>query len=285
MKRSVITAILIMAFTLTPAVGATIVIRHDVPDSAYRVPESAFPALADLPGSGHGVLIAPHWVVTAAHTTGMMRMMPEHRYVMINGKRRNVARIIVYPGFLASIAEYKQMIEELQSGEGSALQVKALMTKSASRDDIALFELTKPVDDVEPVTLYKGSDEQGKKVKIYGKGATGDGLAGQCQHCPERGKLRRAYNLVTGAHGRWLVYRFDRGPKALPLEGVSGSGDSGGPLLINDNGNWQLAGLVSWNYWNGAFSEYRAGTYGNTFYNVRISYYAGWIDSVMVARK
>lgn len=273
----------ILLIAATTAYG--IVIRHDVPDSKYLVPENAFPALVDLPGSGHGILIAKQWIVTVAHATGMMRMMPQHKYVMINGKRRNVAKIIVYPGFLASITEYKQMIEELMSGDGSALKVKAVMTKSASRDDIALIKLAKPIDDVKPVELYRDSDEQGKKVRIYGKGATGNGLAGQHPHSPQRGKLRRAYNIIISAHGRWLVYTFDRGPKALPLEGVSGSGDSGGPVLIKEDGKWKLAGLASWDYWKGDFSEYRAGMYGNKFYNTRISHYAGWIDSVMTAHQ
>lgn len=45
-----------------------VVIRHDVNDSRYRVPASAFPALTDLPSEGHGVLIAPQWIVRANPT-------------------------------------------------------------------------------------------------------------------------------------------------------------------------------------------------------------------------
>lgn len=44
-----------------------IVIRDDVPNAEYRIAAADFPALADLPMEAHGVLIAPQWVVTAAH--------------------------------------------------------------------------------------------------------------------------------------------------------------------------------------------------------------------------
>ena len=37
---------------------SAIVIRHDVNDSVYRIQTAEFPALADMPVEGHGVLIA-----------------------------------------------------------------------------------------------------------------------------------------------------------------------------------------------------------------------------------
>src|SRR3546814_7377259 len=70
------------------------------------------------------------------------------------------------------------------------------------------------------------------------------------------------------------------------LEGMLGSGDSGGPLVIEDNGTRQLAGLGSWI--RGAPGQaldpdhaLDPGLYGQVVYNVRISRYIDWIDSVM----
>ena len=53
-----------LLFVLLVAVSSgagAIVIRDDVDDAQYCV------SPADLPGEGHGVLIAPRWVATAAH--------------------------------------------------------------------------------------------------------------------------------------------------------------------------------------------------------------------------
>lgn len=55
-------ALLVLSFS-----ASAIVIRDDVDDSKYRVPASEFAALVDMLGEGHGVLIAPQWVITAAH--------------------------------------------------------------------------------------------------------------------------------------------------------------------------------------------------------------------------
>ena len=66
MKRWLFVALLTLSF------GANgVVIRADVDDSNYRIDRSAFPALADMPGEGHGVLIARKWVLTAAHAAPM----------------------------------------------------------------------------------------------------------------------------------------------------------------------------------------------------------------------
>jgi chymotrypsin len=62
MTRILILTLLVFSFSVN-----AIVVRHDVADSKYRVQTTAFPALADMPGEGHGVLIAPQWVITAAH--------------------------------------------------------------------------------------------------------------------------------------------------------------------------------------------------------------------------
>ena len=59
--------LLLLALLALPLSAGAIVIRDDVDDSMYRVPASELAALVDLPGEGHGVLIAPQWVVTAAH--------------------------------------------------------------------------------------------------------------------------------------------------------------------------------------------------------------------------
>ena len=78
-----------------------VVIRHDVPDAKYVVPGKDFPALVDLPEEDHGVLIAKQWVVTAAHATMDMQTIPQHdNYVVIDGKRREVSKIVRYPDYM-----------------------------------------------------------------------------------------------------------------------------------------------------------------------------------------
>ena len=70
-------------------------------------------------------------------------------------------------------------------------------------------------------------------------------------------------------------------PAALPLEGSTGNGDSGGPALIEVDGQWRLAGLASWKFLPGDVRTARPGQYGHTFCNVRLSHYSDWIERVM----
>lgn len=264
----------ILALCIAPAIALAIVIRPGVPDSEYLVPNSALPALVDLPGEGQGVLIAPRWVVSAAHATqGYMLMR-----VRIHGEWRNVSHVFLYPDFKKEYDKVKRAAEHATLENWPA--VKSAME---SMHDIALIELAKPVEGIKPVALYLASDEQGKIVKIFGKGATGNGMVGEYPHSPHRGKLRRAYNRITKAHNQWLDYRFDCGRKALPLEGVLGDGDSGGPVLIQENGEWKLAGLADWKHWPKNHTKFEAGVCGQVFSNSRISYYAKWINRVMAA--
>jgi len=275
-----------LSFLLFTAAVNAVVIRSDVPDSRYRIPTSTLPALADLPMEGHGTLIAQHWVLTAAHAVQMMLAMPEHRYVTIAGKRRTVARIIVYPDFPKSWTQWNQLLEHMKT-EDPSTWMAGFASYRAAMHDIALLELAKPVDDVAPVQLYLRDDEPGQVVEIFGKGATGNSLTGAAPDAPHRTQLRRAYNRIVAANNQWLYYKFDCGSDALPLEGMLGSGDSGGPVLINDHGTWKLAGITQG--LNGTKSDLlamRAGTFrqglcGQEASSTRVSHYARWIEDTI----
>ena len=267
MTRLLLLALLVVSFS-----ASAIVIRDDVDDSNYRVPASEFPALVDMPNEGHGVLIAPQWVITAAHA---ITWQSEIKQVTVNGLPRDVQRLVIHPG-------YKKPPQELLDQALTTWDWTLFRVLLSSSEDIALIKLTQPVTDVSPVAINKGDGEFGQVIKIIGKGATGNGVTGYEFSSSHRTELRRAYNKVTSAHGRWFCYMFDKPSDALPLEGGSGSGDSGGPLLIQAEKEWLLAGLTSW---SDPQSTIRTpGRYGQITCNVRLSHYKDWIESVISAQ-
>ena len=110
-----------------------------------------------------------------------------------------------------------------------------------------------------------------------GRGATGKGSAGHGLQAPRRTELRQGYNQITHSDGRWIAYRFDAPPDALPLEASTGSGDSGGPILVAAGDDWELAGIAAWKRGIVIGTEVFPGRYGETSYGVRLAHYAGWI--------
>lgn len=242
-----------------------IIMRHDVPEEKYKVPASEFPALVDLPVEGHGVLIAPAWIVTLASAVANKDIQE----VTLNGKLRPVARVILHPGYKATPREY-------YSGDATPL-----LLFERDLDDIAMIELKEPVSDVPPALLYRGEDERNEVVAILGKGAAGNGLIGQYSMSPHRGVLRRAYTRVESAEGHWIKLRFETKREAQPLEGMPGNGDEGGPVLMKVHGSLTLVGLMWRLYAAGSLANYRYFVYEDETYEVRISHYAPWMDQVM----
>jgi hypothetical protein len=250
-----------------PLAASAIVIRHDTPDAQYRVPDGFFPPLADLPVEGQGVLIAPRWVVTAGHAVAWQGgPIPE---VTIASRRRAVVKVIFHPDF--------KLPKVPDRGP-----VAPWVTAFLGLRDIALIQLAEPVSDVKPALLYRGP-EKGQVAELIGKGATGDGVKGVADDAPHRTVLRRAFNRIDSADGPWLIDHFEQAAKALPLEGVIGNGDSGGPLLIQDHGVWKLAGVASWKQWDGDLSDPKAGLYGVINHSSRLAYYRPWIEQVLAA--
>lgn len=267
MRRSLLLALLAIC-----SAANALVIRHDRDDSAYRVVAAEFPALVDLPGEGHGVLIAPRWVVTAAHAVSWQAAIAS---VVVNGVAHDVQRLVVHPGYRKPSSDLIHQV--MATGDATLLRVML-----ASSDDIALIELMRPVEGVSPVALYRNSDELGKVAKLLGKGATGTGANGYGEHAAHRTELRRAFNTITSADGRWFCFVFDAPPSGVPLEGIAGSGDSGGPALIEVDNRWLLAGMPSWASAQGNVVTSPQGLYGQTSCNVRISHYAHWIDATIL---
>ena len=270
MRRLLLLTVLILA-SLSFSTSA-IVIRHDVADEKYRLPATAFPALADMPGEGHGVLIAPQWVITAAHA---ITWQPEIKQITLGGIARDVERLVIHPG-------YKKPPQQLLDQALATWDWTLFRVLVSSSDDIALIKLAQPVTHIPPVTINQSSGEFGHIIKIIGKGATGNGATGYEFSSSHRTELRQAYNKVTSADSRWLCYQFDQPSDGLPLEGGSGSGDSGGPVLLKAKNDWILAGLTSWT--DQQSTNRTPGRYGQISCNVRLSHYKDWINSVITAK-
>lgn len=256
---------LVLLLTCT-AQASAVVVRHDVEETRYRANARQFPALVDFPGEGHGVLLSPRWVVTAAHVVSHPLGQ-----VTINGLPRAVARVIIHPGYKpltpAGIARALESRDATDAMRGQTLS-----------DDIALIELVDAVSDVAPALMAESNPASGELVQILGKGATGNGETGQ--RGAQRTELRYAFSHLNSVDAKWLTYRFKRGNAAHPLEGMSGGGDSGGPLLVQENGNWRLAAIAAFKYVEGDPTTFKPGVYGQLSYNLRVSYYRPWIAQI-----
>jgi len=286
-RISVATCVALLILSIAGSAHA-IVRRHDVSDSKYLVKAQSVPGFVDLPHEGHGELINPRWVVTAAHAVSDMRDHPKDWFVMIGGRRRIVGKIVVYPDYDASAAAWKKLFDEINSGDAAAW-IKRYDATMAGMHDIALLELKVPVSDVKPVPYYTGSAEAGRVAELFGAGATGTDITGVPDNAPHRGDLRRAQNRIASAEGPWIRYVFDCNADALPLEGVIGGGDSGGPVLISVNGIWTLAGLTHGldgsikDVLNVRAGHFKQGLCGQTYASTRVSFFARWLAETIAS--
>lgn len=279
--RPILFSLMLMLPWRVPVSG---VHRHDV-DVRHHVELAADPAFAsvgrvvaeDGSTAGSFVLVAPGWVLTAAHVVAD-RALGSFR-LEVGGERRTAVEVIIHPDYQApALAEHAE----------------AVFRKGL---DAALLRLDRPVRGTRPATLYRGDREVGSEVTLVGYGAAGDAMTAITS--PDRNGLKRAgQNRVDAVGGvvdgrpipDWYIVtdfdhphhgRLNRTGSAtpLPLEFMVVGGDSGGGLFLQDSGHWVVAGIPATARISVNDSIERDGLYGSLNMAVRVSAIEDWITA------
>jgi V8-like Glu-specific endopeptidase len=252
---------------LPQALGITI--RHDADDAEYTALAESFPAVGHIDGCT-ATLIAPDVVLTAAHCFDDDGDGELDAGRMPDG-------FFLGPSWDAVSAEHA--IDDF------VLHPERTPT-SRERWDVALIFLSEPIDDIAPIPV-SDADPVGERVVIVGYGGTGTGLdADYWSDAAYDGLKRAAQNTVDGRDEETFgtgvlildfdapdgstnssvdVYGLDSLDSPLELEGCTGPGDSGGPMLMPVDGQWRVVGVASagFNPLSQTQDDERAGQYGS----------------------
>ncbi len=225
--------------------------------------------------NGMGVLIAPNWVLSAAHVA---TELSTDSAIEIASTAHTIESVVLHPNFCDYSSNKNNACgNDFGSGDlGSDNFGDSHEVVMMAENDIALIQLKKSVREVSPLLLHKQKDELGQVVTLVGQGDYGNGLIG-----PDSvdGKLRMATNRVEATDDQWLVLKFDKPPAGTELEGIAGPGGSGGPALIKTDEGWAIAGIRS-----GQNSlNLGEGRYGVWEYYTRVSFQLDWIEAVLSA--
>lgn len=246
-----------------------IIIRHDSASARYVVNESDYPAVFYLEMQASrkvcvATLIDSRWAITAAHclheTSLAAALQGSERFtVLVAGQPQTIAETVVHPNF----------------GSGN------FDPQASNEVDLALLKFEQPLDFPRPIPLYALNQELSQIVTLLGWGFYGLGSTGR-QY--DDGRFRRAENRITEASDRLAIVFDDPrvvGAAALPLEGMPGLGDSGGPALLLVDGTARLAGVLVGEVMDSGFDEETQGRYESTAVYERISQHRDWINSVI----
>jgi hypothetical protein len=233
--------------------AAAILIRADRDDSEYLELATRYPSsvLLNAP-DGEGVLIAPRWVLTAAHMGGALQELKPMPKLAFAAAQYEIQSIFVHPDW-----------------------------RKGGHSDIALLYLKSPVRGVEPTRLYRHGDEGGKGVVVVGTGYTGK--IGERPLPKERWdkKKRAAINTVDRVTPRILGLRIKPPDEASDLQGAAAPGDSGGPAFMETSEGLFVAGIGYAT--DDSNADGIVGNAGDWELYVRVSAFVAWIEATMLS--
>lgn len=276
--RSLFARALVMSavLTVTASGGA---IRHDGIDAVYLNLGMTFTNVGQIAFSndsgdylGSGTLIAPDWVLTAAHAVDGATQWQ----FLLGGD--------TYSADLEDLFPHPEWNGDLLGGY-----------------DIGLAKLASPVDvegaGISPAVRYTGANELGQIGTAVGFGKTGTGLTGAVTY---DGLKRAGQNVIDEYYetmlpgdipgivlsdfdsGSWLDNVLSGQMTPRDYEYLIGPGDSGGGLFVPGGGGWLLAGVHS-------FVLGADGTpdsdYGDVSGHTRVSVFNDWIDATIASNQ